>query len=372
MKRVACLIGLLVAMPLSAQEPVEREHVVKRGDTLWDLAGFYYSDPFDWPTIYEANTTVVEDPHWIYPREVLVIPWLRAEEPQEAAAPPAEPVQVASARRAPPPRTVFYRGPPEGAVRQDTGPTVLSEPILAQVPVRFGEFNSAPYVDDPGSLEIMGEFIGALRENREIGSAPTAHPQDEVFLGYEGDARPEIGQRLLLIRVGKSLAGGRVLEPTGVVQVTRLEDEVIFARIETQYSHIYPGDVATRMPMYPDFLVEEAQPIEGEAGSDLEGRVIEFVNDPPLPKVQDLAYVDLGAEDGVHVGDIFMAYLPQRESRSRRIGDFLGNVEDLPEEDVARLRVVRVGASVATVKVDRLMLPRLEEGVRVRRTHTVQ
>lgn len=370
MKRVACLIGLLIATPLAAQEPVEREHVVKRGDTLWDLAGVYYSNPFDWPTIYEANTTVVEDPHWIYPEEVLVIPGIRGD--TEPA--PRQQQQVAMQRpeRQPPARTVFYREPPPPPANEVSDPTVLSEPVMDRVPVRAGEFTSAPYVDDPGTLEIMGEFIGALRENRVVGSPVTAHPQDEIFLGYEGDARPEIDQRLLLIRVGKRLAGGRVLEPTGVVRVTRLEEEVIFGRIETQFGPILPGQVAVRMPMYPDFLVDEAQPVATDAGHDIEGEVIEFIGDPPLPGLADVAFVNRGAEDGIAVGDVFTAYLPPRASRRRGLGDLLSNIERLPTENVALLRVLRVGAEVATVTVDQLWLPRLEDGIQVHRTHTVQ
>lgn len=369
MKRVTCLIGLvmaasLVASSLAAQEPVrEREHVVRRGDTLWDLAAYYFSDPFEWPTIYEANTTVVEDPHWIYPDEVLVIPGLRGD---------TEPAPRVAMEPSQPLRTVFYRPPPAPPAGESGDPTVLSEPVSERVPVLSGEFNSAPYVGDPDDLEVVGRFIGALRENRDVGGRPSAHPGDEVFLGYEEGRRPEVDQQLLLMRTGKRLAGGRVLEPTGVVRITRLEDEVMFARIETQYAAVHRGQVLTPMPMYPDFLVEEARPIEEGDGYDLEGRVIEFIDDPPLPSRTDLGFVDLGGEDGVHVGDVFTAYLPARSARARELGDFLGHVEQLPPEQVARLRVMRVGEHVATVKVDQLMLPRLEGGIRVRRTHTVR
>ena len=365
MKRVACLIGLLVvASPLAAQEPVrEREHVVRRGDTLWDLAAHYFSDPFEWPTIYEANTTVVEDPHWIYPEEVLVIPGISGD---------TEPApRVAVQQRQAPLRTVFYRPPP--ATRRSGGdPTVLEEPSLERTPVRAGVFNAAPYVGDPDDLQVRGTFIAPLRENRDVGGAPSAHPGDEVFLGYSREGRPEVGQQLMLFEVGDRLRGGRVLAPTGVVRVTRLEEEVIFGRIEAQYRWVHRGQLATVMPMFPDFTVEAAQPVENDDGYDLESRVIRFLQDPPLPKRGDLAFIDIGAEDGVNVGDVFTAYLPERASRDREIGDFMARIEQLPAEEVARLLVIRTGDDVATVQVQHLMLPRLEDGIAVRRTHTVQ
>ena len=370
MKRVACLIGLLMATalasPTMAQEPVEREHVVRRGDTLWDLAAFYFSDPFGWPDIYEANTTVVEDPHWIYPDEVLVIPGVRGDTEPQARGQTRR--QVAAAPREVPARTVFYRQPPVEP-QSDADPTVLSEPTMERVPVRPGQFLVAPYVDKRRALETRGIFVGALRENREIGSPPTAHPKDAVFLRYEGSERPTEGQQLLLIRVGDGLAGGRILEPTGVLRVTRLEPEALFAVIETQYGEIFEGQVAVPMPMYPDFMVEEAAEVED--GHDLEGRLIHFMGEPPLPSITDLGFVDLGARDGVKVGDVFTAVLPERASRERGIGDVFSRIERLPPEEIARLRVVRVGPEVATVRVESLLMPRLEPGLQVRRTHRI-
>lgn len=370
MQRVtASLVLLLIASPIVAQEPVqEREHVVRTGDTLWDISGYYFNDPFRWPTIYEANTTVVEDPHWIYPDEVLVIPNLAA----ETAPAPREATRVAVVQPVDrPTRTVFYREPPPPGGQAD--PTVLSEPVDRRTPVQLGEFNSAPFVVHPDELEVVGGFIRTLRENRDVGGAPSAHPQDQVFLSYESGGRPEVDDVVLLVHIDRRVAGIggglRIIRPTAVVRIERHDADVMVGRIETQYTMVHRGDVAIRLPTFPDFDVEEAQPVAG--GHDLEGRVLEIDGDPPLPGRADVAYVNLGTLDGVSVGDVLTAYLPERASRGRTGGEFRTYVERLPPENVALLRVVRVTEEVATTKVEQLFLPRLAAGVDARRTYRI-
>ncbi len=57
--------------PTSFPEGAEIYRVV-RGDTLWDLAGRFYGNPYLWPQIWEHNPYVL-DAHWIYPGDPLVV-----------------------------------------------------------------------------------------------------------------------------------------------------------------------------------------------------------------------------------------------------------------------------------------------------------
>jgi hypothetical protein len=51
------------------------KYVVKKGDSLWKVAGKVYRNPLKWPRIYKANKDKITNPNRIYPNQVLTIPW---------------------------------------------------------------------------------------------------------------------------------------------------------------------------------------------------------------------------------------------------------------------------------------------------------
>ncbi len=66
--------NILSSLNADLRERVE-EYVVKKGDTLWDIASRSqtYDNPWQWPAIHDENREKIDDPDLIYPGQTLMI-----------------------------------------------------------------------------------------------------------------------------------------------------------------------------------------------------------------------------------------------------------------------------------------------------------
>jgi LysM repeat protein len=314
---LAALLGSVVASaPLAAQDstqsapapsapPSGQTHTVKKGDTLWDIAHQYLNDPFLWPEIYRINTDVVEDPHWIYPNEVLKLPGNTV----VATTPTGTDVTtVVDDRMSPMPSTSLTEAP------RQSGATVFSLSASRRVAtvsrfggsatlfphpaVRVGETFAAPWLDRMNGPRDQGTIVGSAEISGIATSTPRSRMLNEerAYITLPKDIVPSRGDRYLAFQLGPVLENGsQMVEPTGVVEVERAENgDASTVRIITQYSNVEAGQGI--IPIDHFTLGNDARPAPLMLGT--EGHVIFVPDRSVLPTVQSYVVIDITAKDG--------------------------------------------------------------------------
>jgi hypothetical protein len=366
---LALAAGLTAAQSLEAQEPAPgqpRTHTVVRGDNLWDLSQRYLGNPFLWPEIYRLNRDVVEDPHWIYPGEVLRLPGdegqVVAEVPPGAAVPgdttrPAEAVPGAQVPVTPGSETVFSRRRSQVAT---VPPSMALDPgvIGAEPPptLRAGQVLVAPYVDREGGPRGFGRILksGDLTGVAESTERYRFQAYDRVFVAPPvGYVAPE-GERYLSVRLGPIIEDqGQIIIPTGVVEITKSPraDYAAIAKIVNVFDEISAAD--RLIPLDTAGLGTRARPQQVRDGALTTIRWIggDFV----LPNVQNFVVLALSARDGVRMGDEVLIYKPSPKPEDGELRD--------PEIPIAKAQVVRSTAYGVTAVILGQEQPAIKEGM---------
>jgi hypothetical protein len=335
LRLLAVAAGLALVPSLGVAQgnpPAPKTHTVKKGDTLWGIAKLYFADPFLWPEIYRVNTDVVEDPHWIYPGEVLRIPDVAALQQQSRD----EIAVQQPARPAPRPPAVV-----------PTQPVPAQAVVVPRVAVRPGEYLASPFAGPDAGPAGAGRITAAAERSGAVGAVGSSLlDRDLVVIEPPAGVRAVKGDRFLVFHLGSRLIGhGQVVEPVGVVQVEdarNADGGKVIASLREMFHSVRVGDGL--IPI--DTLVARDGVYPAAVAPTLSANVLWLQSQPLLPSVGAYMIVNLAASDGVVTGDQISLI---RERGKDKNGQALPN-EVLGIAQI--LRVTQFGASAIIIRVN--------------------
>jgi LysM repeat protein len=359
---------------------------VRKGDTLWGLARTYFGDPLLWPQIYRLNTLVVEDPHWIYPGEVLTLRGgeqtaavpdtgakAAAEAQPDSGAAAAAAAAAAGAAASPAAGDSMAANPEPAAEVADAADTTVEAadeyldqpmgddttgalfpsanartptPYTADVnnqyrPLRRSEFYSSGYLTEGQALPL-GLLKGPVTP-KDVDITPNGHGaamiHSEVGVTPPSGATYQVGDTLLIVYIGRQVGDyGHVVFPTGMAVVRDVSRSENVAEVIAQYNQLYRGMNLLPAEKFPGSGTTRAVPIS----DGVEGNVITRVQQTRLNLIQDVLLLNKGRADGVALGDIF---------EIRRQVEVLSGAADVTPELICRVQVVHVREHTASGKI---------------------
>ncbi|HEY7634266.1 MAG TPA: LysM peptidoglycan-binding domain-containing protein [Gemmatimonadales bacterium] len=412
----------LAACPTLAlgQAAAPQTHTVRAGDTLWDLAKQYRGDPFLWPDIYRMNTNVVEDPHWIYPGEVLRL----SASADVASVPAVDTPAPTDSAQAQPADSAPVLAADTVASADTTASMVAVSPIpVPATPAPAPQDTAAPVpavavVDQtPSDERTLAQLTAASIKATEGEAAPLFGPRHGEQLTEDLRATTEKPYRALrvseffssgFLTEDQSLPFGKVIGPVTPQQVKSLSanvnatinttiavdaprgatyqvgdslllammgpelkpygDAVVptgLARVVDTVSGRYVATVvAVYGPIREGQLVMPAEKFTPSGNARAlpvsEGVVAHLIGGPgrqDLKAPQMVVFLDKGRQDGVAPGDLFEA-----RRRPARMSDGSQRVDEL----MATMQVVHVRDHTATARLINILSPDIAAGTKLR------
>ena len=283
--------GTSMSVPLATDAP--DRYVVKRGDTLWDIAGVFLRDPWYWPEIWYVNPSI-SNPHLIFPGDVLNLVYVDGK-----------------------PRLTLERGE---TVR--LSPQVRSEPLSSAIRAipydLLMDFAGRPQLLDRETARQAPHVVG-MRDRHIVGS-----DQNEIYARGVGEV--PVGSRFTIINVGNELrdpddgdllgymghfAGtGQVLDTSN----TGRRDEAIThlqviesGREILQGDRLFPAEVDVGADFVPS----------APTNKDINGRVVAVVDGVYVAGKYQVLAVNRGKRDGLVPGNV-LAIFDQGETVADR------------------------------------------------------
>lgn len=296
---------------------IPRVYTVRRGDTLWDVTGRYYGNPWEWPRVWSYNPEVT-NPHWIYPLDRLRL------------LPPDAPV--------PSDRSMIV-----APVRSMTSGTVF--------------LRQQGYLDED-ALEDSGVVVGSPEDHMLLA------PYDQVYLEFSDNLTTRPSGEYTIFRelephTTEHEGEGTLVRIYGAVRIDSYDEErrtaraTIIEALDPIERGFRVAPVPRRFNMVPPRVADR----------NLQSEVVATLRPHELLGEQQIIFVPHGSEQGVQLGNRF--FIVEAGDRWRDELQLAGaesagatvavpdEPDAYPAEIIAEGRVVHVRPTSSTLMITR-------------------
>ncbi len=302
-----------------------RIHVVRKGDTLWDLSDAYLGTPWVWPSIWKDNPDVA-NPHLIYPGDRI---WITPHEMRRVTPEEAEQLLAARPASEPPasPPAAFDRVAEDEAAR----------PAAVRLVSSLEGFGLVTAEELEAAAAIVDSSVGRT----------WLAQGDPVYVGL-GEGETRVGERFTIVRPGETVSDpetgaslGVFVETLGWLQIVAVHAESATAEIRSSNIEMGRGDrLLPRRPRSQEIAV-------GRSPAGLEGSIAFLPDSRTLMASEDVVYLNRGTDHGLAVGSPLEVYRPGQVGE-----DVVRDLSvKLPDEVVARMLVVDARPQTAVAVV---------------------
>lgn len=328
-------------VPLSALAPTAPEsHTVQTGDTLWGLSSLFLTSPWRWPELWGMNKEQINNPHLIYPGQVLRLVKIdgRARlqlegQPSSAEAMPGQPGDLVKL---------------SPQVRESTnfGRTAISSIPTAQI----APYISRPLIVQPGELDSAARIVGVqegrvyLARGDIVYARGIADPNAKLFHVYRPGQPlidPDDPQRRRILGWEAFYLGTASLVKAGDIATLLIQE----SRQEIGVGdRLVPIDYQVAQPFVPRRPEQE-----------IAGRVVSVYAGVNYAGRGSVVSLNRGSQDGVQVGHVLDLLQLGQTLPDRTVGG--RETIKLPDERIGQMFVFRVFDHISYALILRVRNP---------------
>lgn len=306
---IGCLLLAASGTALAADKPII--YTVEKGDTLWGISQRFIKDPYYWPNLWSHNPSI-SNPHLIYPGQKLriydgrieIIPVEETEEMTDAA----------------------------------TAEELLADGGMASAPDEvklLNTYGGARSFIDSSAADSLGTLVDAV-DNRVLLSEG-----EKVFLEMHDLASVAPGQRYELLELGEPVKHPVTQQPIGFqtahlgyVEIAELSPTVAVGIIRDSTREIQRGARLLPYTEPPLRIPRKAASVERQ------GYIVAADGGMIALSQLDVIHIDIGAIDGLEVGNELAIYRPRTLTKSAR------PIKQMDEDNFMVLPDIQLGKAI--------------------------